>query len=57
MKECVKPHALAHLVTGAGLSLLVVYFLPTLIPYLLVMGLILLIGGVLWDLAANPAKR
>ncbi len=57
MKECTKPHVLAHSVSGAGLALLVLYLLPTLTPYLLVLGLVLLIGGVLWDLAANPAKK
>ena len=57
MKECKKPHALSHSVSGAGLALLVIYLLPTLMPYLLVLGLVLLIGGVLWDVASNPAKK
>lgn len=57
MKECTKPHALAHSVSGAGVALLVLYFLPTLTPYLLVLGLILLVGGALWDFASNPAKK
>ena len=57
MKECTKPHALAHSVSGAGLALLVLYLLPTLTPYLLVLGLVLLVGGVLWDLSSNPAKK
>ena len=57
MKECTKPHVLAHSVSGAGLALLVLYLLPTLTPYLLVLGIVLVIGGVLWDLAANPAKK
>jgi len=57
MKECTKPHALAHSVSGAGVALLVLYFLPTLTPYLLVLGLVLLIGGALWDLASNSGKK
>ena len=57
MKECTKPHALAHSVSGAGVALLVLYFLPTLTPYLLVLGLVLLIGGALWDLGSNSGKK
>lgn len=57
MKECTKPHSLAHSVSGAGVALLVLYFLPTLTPYLLVLGLVLLVGGALWDLNSNPAKK
>lgn len=57
MKECTKPHSLAHSVSGAGLALLVLYFLPNLTPYLLVLGLVLLVGGALWDFASNPLKK
>jgi hypothetical protein len=57
MKECTKPHSLAHMASGAGLAFLVIFLLPTITPYLLALGLILLIGGVLWDFASNPAKK
>jgi hypothetical protein len=57
LKECTKPHALSHSVSGAGIALLVLYFLPTLMPYVLVLGLVLLIGGVLWDFASNAGKK
>ena len=57
MKECTKPHALAHFVSGAGIALLVLYFLPTISPYILVLGLVLLIGGILWDFAAQGGKK
>jgi len=56
MKECMKPHALAHMVSGAGLALLVLYFVPALLTYLLVGGLVLLVGGVAWDFMSNPGK-
>jgi hypothetical protein len=57
MKECSKPHALAHSVSGAGVALLVLYFVPSLLSYLLVLGLVLLVGGVVWDYMANPAMK
>ena len=57
MKECAKPHALAHLVTGAGVGLLVLYFVPSLLSYLLVLGAVLLVGGILWDYWAQSSKK
>lgn len=56
MKECMKGHALAHSVTGAGVALLVVHFVPSLTQYLLVLGLVLLVGGIAWDYMTNPGK-
>ncbi|MCL5435415.1 MAG: hypothetical protein M1405_03435 [Patescibacteria group bacterium] len=57
MKECFKPHSLAHSAIGAGVALLVLYFVPSLVSYLLVLGLVLLVGGVVWDFMSNPAKK
>jgi len=57
MKECTKPHNLAHLVSGAGLALLVLYFVPALAVYTLVLGVVLLVGGVVWDMMVNPAAK
>lgn len=57
MKECMKPHALAHSVAGAGVALLVLYFVPSLGQYLLVLGLILVVGAIAWDFMVNPAKK
>ena len=57
MKECTKPHALAHLVTGAGVGLLVLYFVPSLLSYLLVLGAVLFVGGILWDYWAQSSKK
>ena len=56
MKECMKPHALAHSVTGAGVAFLVLYFVPSLLTYLLWGGVILLVLGIVWDYMTNPAK-
>lgn len=57
MKECTKPHSLAHSVSGAGVALLVLYFVPSLLSYLLVLGLVLLVGGVVWDYMSNPGVK
>ncbi len=56
VKECMKPHALNHMVTGAGIGFLVLYFVPSLIPNLLVLGLVLFVGGFVWEFMTNPAK-
>lgn len=56
IKECTKPHALAHSVSGAGLGLLVLYFVPSLAANLLTLGLVLLVGGVIWDFLAQSKK-
>lgn len=57
MKECTKPHALAHSVSGAGVALLVLYFIPALAAYALILGVVLLVGGIAWDMMVNPAKK
>ncbi len=57
VKECTRPHSLAHMLEGAGIALLVLYLLPTLMPYLLVMGLICLVGGALWDFSTFQEKK
>ena len=57
MKECTKPHALAHSVSGAGVALLVLYFVPALASYALILGVVLVVGGIAWDFMSNPAKK
>jgi len=57
MKECMKPHALAHSVTGAGVAFLVLYFVPALVSWALILGVVLLVGGIIWDMMVNPAKK
>ena len=56
MKECTKPHALAHLVSGAGLGFLVLYYVPSLGANLLMLGLVLLVVGFVWDYWAQSKK-
>ncbi len=55
-KECTKPHALAHSLTGAGVALLAVALIPKLGTYALIIGAVALIGGVAWDFLVNPGK-
>jgi hypothetical protein len=55
-KECMKPHSLAHMVSGAGIGFLVLYFVPSLTANLLMLGLILLVVALVWDFMVNPAK-
>lgn len=53
MKECMKPHALAHLVSGAGVMLILVALLPTLASNALILGVIILAIGVGYDYMVN----
>lgn len=57
MKECTRPHSLAHMVSGAGVALLVLYFVPSLLTYLLWGGVGLLVVGVAWDYISNPVAK
>ena len=57
MKECAKPHALAHSVSGAGIGLVVLALVPALASYALILGVILVVGGIAWDFMSNPAKK
>ena len=56
-KECSSPHSLAHFVTGAGIILLVAAYIPAVAANALILGLILLVAGVVWDFMVNPAKK
>ena len=57
MKECMKPHALNHMVSGAGIGFLVLYFVPSLTSYLLVLGIALLVVAFAWEFMTNPARK
>ena len=57
IKECTKPHALNHMVSGAGIGFLVLYFVPSLISYLLVLGVALLVVAFAWEFMTNPARK
>jgi len=56
-KECMKPHALVHMLSGAGIVLLVLYFVPSLTANLLVLGVVLLVGAFILEFFVNPAKK
>ena len=53
MKDCGKPHMLSHSVSGAGVAFLVLHFVPSLGSNLLVIGLVLLVAGVVWDVMSK----
>lgn len=53
MKECMKPHALAHLVSGAGLALILAALVPALVANALILGVVVLVAGVAFDLMVN----
>jgi len=57
MKECMKPHVLAHAVAGAGIALIILALVPALVGYALVLGLVLLVGAFVWDMMVNPAAK
>lgn len=52
-KECMKPHALAHLVAGAGVMLILVSIIPALAVNALILGIIILVAGVVYDYMVN----
>ena len=56
-KECVKPHALVHSLTGAAVAFLLLYFVPGLIDKLLVLGIILFVAAFILEFFANPARK
>ena len=50
MKECMKPHALAHLVTGAGLGMVVVALVPAVAVWGWMAGVVVVVAGMVWDM-------
>lgn len=57
VKECMKPHALNHMISGAGIGFLVLYFVPSLTSYLLVLGVGFLVVAFAWEFMTNPARK
>lgn len=53
MKECMKPHAIAHLVTGAGIALLLSSYVSAVSANAMVLGIIALVGGIAYDMMVN----
>jgi len=56
-KECMKPHALVHMVSGAAIACLVLYFVPSLTANLLVLGIALFVIAFILEFVVNPARK
>ncbi len=51
MKECLKPHALAHSLSGFSIALILVYFVQSLASTTgLWLGIILLVIAIIWEM-------
>lgn len=46
MKECMQPHQLLHLLTGAGLGMVILALVPSLVSNALMVGVALVVVGV-----------
>lgn len=49
MKECMKPHAIVHSVTGLGVGLILVALIPALVTNALVFGIIVVLAALGYD--------
>lgn len=56
-KECMRPHALVHMISGAAVAFILLYFVPSLTANLLVLGLVLFVGGFILEFVVNPARK
>ena len=56
-KECMKPHALVHSITGAGVAFLLLYFVPSLTTNLLALGIVLFVAAFILEFFVNPARK
>ncbi len=55
MKECMKPHALMHSLTGFAVALILVGLVPMLGAWALVLGVVLLLVGIVGDMWSQGA--
>lgn len=55
-KECMKPHAFAHSLTGFGVAFILLAFVPSLAGNALMIGIIAFVLGFILDYMKNPAK-
>lgn len=53
MKACTKPHAIAHMVTGAGVGILLVGLVPSLGANATMIGIIVVVAGMAYDFMVN----
>ena len=56
MKECMKPHALLHLVTGAGLGMLLTTWFTGVAVNAAMWGWVLLLVGIVGDYLVQSKK-
>ena len=56
-KECMQPHALVHMVSGAAIVCLLLYFVPSLTANLFVLGVILFVAAFILEFFVNPARK
>lgn len=53
LKECTKPHSLAHSLTGLGVGLILVSYVPALMDKSLIVGVAAVVVGIIWDYSVN----
>lgn len=53
MEECLKPHALLHIVTGVGLGLLLVGVVPSVLGNAVMWGVVLVVAAVVGEFVWN----
>ena len=56
MKECMKPHALAHSLAGLGVGLILVHFVPSLVANALMIGIVVVVAAIVFDLMVNKGQ-
>ncbi len=56
MKECMKPHALTHSLTGLGVGFILIGLMPTLAGNALMYGIIALVVGIAADMWVQNKK-
>lgn len=52
-KECMKPHYIAHSISGLGVGLILIGIIPSLAGAALILGIIALVIGIAYDYSVN----
>lgn len=52
-KECMKPHYIAHSISGLGVGLILVGLIPSLAGSAMVIGVVALVVGIVYDFSVN----
>ncbi len=56
MKECFKPHVVIHSISGLGVGLILVGLIPSLATQALLLGFIVLVGSVVYEMTMMKKK-